>query len=122
MLHHLAVVVEVEDVDAGVLLVTGPGLEAVQDDAVALGESPLELDPLAGIADCHPLEVVLEGLLAVPDVRIVLDVVVARVLRDGFCGPALVEHEVVEGRDVGLVAVRVAAHGHSNASSQQRFR
>ena len=84
MLDDLAVVVEPEDVDAGVLVVAGPGLVAVQDDEVALGDHPLELDSLARVLRRHPLEVVDERLLAVADLRVVLDVLGTGVALDGL--------------------------------------
>jgi hypothetical protein len=74
VLDDLAVAVEAEDVDARVILVAGPVLVAVEDRKVALGYSALELDPLCGVLGGHALEVVDEGLLAVRDVRVVLDV------------------------------------------------
>jgi len=62
--------VQPEDVDAGVVGVAGPALVTVPDDVVALGDSSLELDVLAGILGGHPLEVLDERLLAVADVRV----------------------------------------------------
>lgn len=70
--------VEAEDIDAGVLLV-GPGLVAVQDGVVAVGEGALVLNAFARVLGGHALEVVDERLLAVADVRVVLDVGVADV-------------------------------------------
>src|SRR5215218_3195876 len=68
----------------------------MQDDEVALGDRALELDALPRVLRSHPVEVVDERLLAVADVRIVLDIPVAGVALDRLCRPAFVEHEVVE--------------------------
>ncbi len=85
----------------GVVLVAGPLLVAMQDDEVAFRDRALEVNALAGILPRHPLEVRDEGGLAVGDVRVVLDIVVARIAADGLRRLALVEHQVVE-RDDGL--------------------
>src|SRR3954451_11277371 len=49
VLDDLAVGVEAEDVDAGVVVVAGPGLMAVQDDMVTLGNRANEPHPLARV-------------------------------------------------------------------------
>ena len=69
LLDDLAEVVKSEDVDPGIVLVAGPVLEAVEDNEVVLGDSPLELDPLAGVLHGHPLEVVDERLRAIGNMR-----------------------------------------------------
>jgi hypothetical protein len=74
VLNELAVLVEPEDVDPGVVMVTRPDLVAVQHDVVALGQGALDLDALAGVLRGHSLEVVNEGLLAVANMRVVLSV------------------------------------------------
>ena len=79
MFDDFAFVVEAEDVDACVVLVTWPVLETVEYDQVVFGDRPLELDPFAGELFGHSLEVLDEGLLAVPDLGILLDVLVAQV-------------------------------------------
>ncbi|CAM5250732.1 NAD(P)-binding domain-containing protein OS=Streptomyces tendae OX=1932 GN=GUR47_18335 PE=4 SV=1 [Streptomyces tendae] len=114
--NDLAVGVEAEDVDARVLLV-GPGLVAVQDDVVAVGEGTPVFDALARILGGHALEVVDERLLAVADVRVVLDVGVASVLVDGLCGAALIEHQVVERLGSGLVLLRVVHEANVGPTS-----
>ncbi len=47
MLDDPALFIEAEDVDAGVVVVPGPVLEAVEDDQVPFRDGPLELDALA---------------------------------------------------------------------------
>ena len=84
----------------------------MQHDVVALRDDALELDALTGVLSGHPLEVVDERLLAVADVRVVLDVDVARVPVHRFGGPGCVEHEVVEGRNCRLVALQPLALVH----------
>jgi hypothetical protein len=105
VLDDLAVLIEAEDVDAGVFVVTGPDLVAMQNHIVVFGYHPLELDALAGIFVSHPDEVVDERLFAVGNLRVVLDVRCPGVPLDGFGGAILVEHEVVELDRVGLVAL-----------------
>ena len=68
MLDDPAVVGQAENVDAGVILVAGPVLEAMQDDVVSLGEDAFELDALAGVLARHAPEVVDEALTHGPQV------------------------------------------------------
>ena len=49
MLDDLAVVVQAEDVDPGPVAVTRPLLVAVENDVVALGDGPLEVDALVNL-------------------------------------------------------------------------
>jgi len=74
VLNDLAVLVEPEDVNPGVVTVTRPDLVAMQHDVVALGQGALDLDVLAGVLRGHAFEVVDEGLLAVANKRVVLSV------------------------------------------------
>ena len=76
---------------------------AMQDDVVALGHHPLKLHAFARILPCHALEIIHEGLLAIANVRVVLDVLRSRVALDGLTRLALVKHEIVEGRHVALI-------------------
>src|SRR5688572_14462342 len=110
MLDDLAVLVEAEDVDTGELLVARPRLVAVEGHEVAVGQRSLELHPLAGILERHPLEVRDERLLSVLDVRVVLDVVVADVALDRLCRAGPVEHEVVERLGVLRVLLQAIVH------------
>ena len=110
MLDDLAVGVDAEDVDAGVVVVAGPALVAMEDDEVAFGDRTLELDALARILARHLLEVVDERLLAVGDVRVVLDVLGARVALDRLARTAVVEHQLVERPGVALVALEPVVH------------
>jgi hypothetical protein len=89
----------------------GPGLVAVQHDVVSLGDHAFELHVLARELGGHADEVIDEGLFAVADVGIVLDVHVAGVERDRIGGTALVEHQIVESGDGLLVALEIGGHG-----------
>ena len=50
MFDDLPPCVEPEDVDARIVLVTGPALVAMKDDVVPLGQGPDELDMFAGVS------------------------------------------------------------------------
>ena len=63
---------------------------------------------LPGYSARHPLEVLDERLLAVADVRVVLDVLRTGVPLDRLARPAVVEHQVVEG--LGGLLVGGGAH------------
>jgi hypothetical protein len=62
-----SVEIETEDVDAGVDLIAGPRLSAMQHDEVTFGNRANELDLLGGVLIGHPFEVLDERLLAVAD-------------------------------------------------------
>jgi len=85
--------------------IAGPLLKAVEDDQVVIGDGSLELDALAGVFGSHPLEVLDEGLLAVGDVWVVLDVLISDVAVDRLAWTTLVEHQVVERHRCLLVLV-----------------
>lgn len=98
VLDDPADLVEAEDVDAGVVPIAWPVLEAVEDHQVVLRYGPLELDALGG--GTRPPSArsdAMKASFAVADVWVVLDVLVVAVafnrLRDNT-----VEHQVVEGR------------------------
>ncbi len=92
-------------------VVTWPVLVAVQDHKVSFGYSPFEFDSLARVVCCHLLEIVDEGLLAVTNSRVVLDVGVANELFDGLSWLALVEHQVVERLCASLHFLCPLSHG-----------
>ena len=120
VLDDLAVSIETEDVDARPLTVIRPVLLAVEHHVVPFREDPPELDTLPRVLLSHSLEVLDERFLAVRDHGIVLGVGLARVEPYRFLGPALVEHQVVEGLDRLLVTLK-GIHGlHSQAGSQVR--
>jgi hypothetical protein len=103
MLDDLAVVIEAEDVDSGVVLIARPGLVAMEDDVFILRDRALERDSLARILPRHPLEVRDEGRRAIADPRVVLGVGGADIPLDRFARLRLVEHQVVERHRVPLV-------------------
>ena len=74
MLNNLALVIEAENVNPRIVVVTWPVLETVEHDKVSFGDRPLELYSLIGIAAGHPLEVLHEGFLTIAHSGIVLDV------------------------------------------------
>ena len=74
----------------------------MEDDEVAFGDRPLELDVLAGVLGLNAFEVGDECFLPVGDLRVVLAVGRAGELLEGRPGLALVEHQAVEGHRVGL--------------------
>src|SRR5205823_104401 len=81
---------------------------------VAVSERALDLHSLARPFARHPFEILDEPLLASGDVRIVLDVVTARISRDSLAGATVVEHELVEGDHVGLVGLEIRHVEHSS--------
>jgi hypothetical protein len=91
VLDDLALRVNAEDIDACVLMIARPDLVTVQDHIVALAECALELDALARVLGCHAFEVIDEGLLAITDMRVVLDVGRAGVRGDGLSRMRLVK-------------------------------
>jgi mRNA-degrading endonuclease toxin of MazEF toxin-antitoxin module len=91
VLDDLALRVNAEDIDACVLMIARPDLVTVQDHIVALAECALELDALARVLGCHAFEVIDEGLLAITDMRVVLDVGRAGVPGDGLSRTRLVK-------------------------------
>lgn len=98
---------EPEDVDAGVVMVARPMLQAMQDDKVALGDHTMDCHVLARPFTGHALEICDEPVDAVRHMRIVLDIDVADITLDRLAGATLVEHQFIEGDDVGLVAMGV---------------
>jgi hypothetical protein len=71
---------------------------------IALSKDALQLDALSRILAGHSIEVGDERIFAIGDVRVVLPVLCARKAVNGLLRPALIEHQVIEGHDVRLVA------------------
>ena len=115
VLDYLAVGVDSEDVDTGVVMVTRPHLVAVQHDVLTLCDGSYELDPLSGELSSHSLEVVDEGLLAIGDMGVVLGVGISRVALDGFGWTQVIEHQVIEGHHVCLVLFKIGSHATKHA-------
>ena len=116
MLDDSAVLVESEDVDSGVVVISRPLLMTVENDMVSLRERPLEYDSLAGVFGGHPLEVVDESLLTIGNIWIVLDVFVPDESLYRFAWLALIKHQVVKGSRAFLVAI-LGAHMHTLPSA-----
>ena len=107
MLDDLSVVIEPKDVDACPIAIARPVLKAMQNDVETIGQHSTEFNTFARVRARHSLEVRNKRILAVSDDGIVLDVRCADVPAHRFGGFALVEHEVVEGRDGSLVGFDV---------------
>ena len=75
-----------------VVMIARPVLEAVKNDILTLGDSPLHLDPLTGPLARHSLEISDEAFLPRRDVRIVLNIVFTDIVLNGLIRFALVEH------------------------------
>src|SRR6202048_1360051 len=111
VLHDLTLFIELEDVDSGPHVITGPILATMKDHIVTFGDYPFEFHTLAGIIAGRLLEIGDVSFLPVSYTRIVLDVTVSRVPLDRFARATFVEHEVVERHHVLLVALQFR-HGH----------
>lgn len=107
MLNDLPLIVEPENIDSRVIVVSGPVLGAMKNDILVLCHDPLYLDSFARPFASHALEIVNEALLSGFHMRIVLDVLVPSEARDGLGGPACVEHQFVEGDHIRLVAFQI---------------
>ena len=108
MLDNLAVVIEAEYVDAGVVLISRPLLMAMQHHVITFRHRANEMGNLARVRVAHPLEILNEGLLAVGNMRVVLDVLVTDVSFYGLTRLALIEHQVVEGLRISFVLLGIA--------------
>ena len=64
MLDDLAIAVEAEDIDAGIVVVAGPVLLAMQHDKVAIGKGALDLDSFPWPFVRHAFEIVDKTLFA----------------------------------------------------------
>jgi hypothetical protein len=112
MLNDLSVVIESEDVDTCpfAIFIGGPELLTMENNVIALGNRPFEIDALSRIFVRHLFEVLDERLFAVRDERIVLDVHVPGISLDGFGRFALIEQEIVERLRSVLVALELVSH------------
>lgn len=102
--------IEPENINSRPVGIARPLLVAVQHDIISLRDHVFEFHALARIFCRHALEMGDEGCFAIPDRRVVLDVLVAGVAFDGLRRAALVEHQVVEGRHRALVAFELVGH------------
>jgi len=102
VLDDLAVGIEPEDVDPGPGVVAGPMLPAVQHHEIAFGDHAHEFDALARVLAGRFLEVIDEGLLAVADPWIVLDVMGPDLALNGLARARLIEHQA--GRNGAFIS------------------
>jgi hypothetical protein len=84
VLYDFPVLIQPEDIDTGVALVSGPFLKAMQNYESALCNRTLKMDSLARILIGHLLKVPDERFLPITDSRIVLDVNIAGVKLHGL--------------------------------------
>ncbi len=103
MFDDLPILVEPENVDPRIILITGPLLKTVQNYVVSLGDHTFEVNAFAGVLGSHPLEVGDECFLTIAHVRIVLDVDIADIFLDGFAGSAFVKHQGIEALGILLI-------------------
>jgi hypothetical protein len=108
---NFAVLIEAEYVYSGVIVVSRPLLETMQDNEIILGYRALELHALSGILLRHSGEIFDESLLAVWHSGVVLNVEFAHILLDTFCRLAMIQHQVVKGRHRRFVFLNVAHRG-----------
>jgi hypothetical protein len=95
-------------------MIARPFLPAVQNNVIALCNYVLELDVFTGVAAGGFLKIGYESVLAVSDPRIVLNVAVPDVSLDGLARLALIEHEVIKGDHVLLIAFQIGrCHSHA---------
>lgn len=113
MLDDFATIIEAKNIySCPVPVFVGwPPLVAMQDHVIAFGEYPFEVDTLARVLLCHPLEVRNECFFTVRDVRIVLPVHSARVSLNRLSWLALVEHKVVKLFHRMLISFELVIHG-----------
>lgn len=127
MLDDLAVLVEAEDVDACpvLVLVSGPHLVTMENDAVALCDRAFEVHAFARLRLGHALEIVDKGLLPICDVRVVLGVGVPHIALHRFRWLALIKHQIIERHRVLSVAFESVIHlqisGHFHRRRQPRL-
>ncbi|WP_446861964.1 hypothetical protein [Phormidesmis sp. 146-20] len=110
MLDYLAFIIQAEDIDARPVVVARLLLVAMQDYIIAFSENALKLDALARIFFRHPLEIFDESLLPVVHRWVVLDVHIADIFLDGFCGLTLIEHQVIKCCDRLFVVLKFIRH------------
>ena len=96
MFDHFSVIIESENINSRIIVVTWPMLMAVQYDKVALGNSSDNFHMFARILPCHTFEILNEGLNSIADIRVVLNVRVANKALYCLTRPALVKHECIE--------------------------
>jgi len=96
VLDNFSGVIEAKNIYPSIVTVTRPLLMAVEYNEITFRNCPLEVDLFPWVFRVHTLEILDECVLSVTDFRIVLNVDIANVFFDGFAGPALIEHQVIE--------------------------
>ena len=90
MLHNLSAVIKSENVDASVIVATGPSLVAMKDDEITLRKCALEVRFFAGVVARQPFEIFNKCFFAASNMRVVLDINIARIRLNGFARLTLV--------------------------------
>ncbi len=75
MFHDLTVIIKPENIHAGIVVIAGPVLMAMQDHEIALGDCAFERYAFSRILAGHALEVVDKRLFTIGDMGIVLGIV-----------------------------------------------
>jgi hypothetical protein len=96
MFDDFPVVIEPKNINACPISITRPLLITVQDHVVSFGKRTFKVDALAWILLCHPREVRNEGLLAISNSGIMLDIRLPCISLDRFGGLTLIEHQIIE--------------------------
>ena len=114
VLDDFSIIIQPKDIDTGIFQSLGPNLVAMQNDVLTVYKRTFHLNALAGILLGHLLEISDECILAVPYMRIVLDVLRASICGDRVSGAAIVEHHLIERDDIGFVGFRSSLQGESS--------
>ncbi len=86
---------------------------AVQNDQVVFRYRSFEVRHLARKLGRHLLKILYERFLAVANMRVVLDVVIAHELFNGLAGLALIKHQVIERFRIGCILLQFGHDGFS---------
>jgi hypothetical protein len=107
-----AVFVQPENIHAGPVLVleSWPFLMTMKHDVIALRDCAFEVNSFARKILRHFLEIFDERFLSIGNAGIVLNVCFTSIFLDRFAWLALIEHEVIEGHHVLLVALKWITH------------
>ena len=112
MFNDFAVAVEAENIDNRFAPVLGGGLaEDMHEHQIAFRRDAFHCGARAGIFFQERSESVNNGLSAVGNGRIVLDVGLTDIFADGFLQFVLIEREVVEDKGVGFVDCLLGLRG-----------
>jgi hypothetical protein len=109
MFDNFPVIVKTEKVHGDVFIATRPSLMGMQRDQFALGNGTHKLDAFGGVIPAHFAEIIDEGLLAIGNQRVVLDILVADLFLNSPRWIAQVGHTIKCNRAL-LVYLKIVAH------------